>query len=308
MSCIRKNYNKKIFTEAHNLSDHLIGCFLKDKDLKKIHVIRNFKNSNLKDNRIQYHYVSENNPQDRVFQLLDIKDMILIAPESKQINIKIFKKLNKKFNLLNSNYNVHKFFSSKKKTYEILSKKRIPAVKIERKVTNNSNFCFITKPVYGAGSENVNLIKSKLNIKNDKHLIIQKYYTGIKGSFTMICKGKSVEVLSCSEQIIDIKNKRIFQKGLIIGGLEKYREDFRQLSKKIISIFPGFFGFIGVDVIKIENVWHILEINTRFTSSLLGIESAYGNEAVKKITNLYLNKKIDTKKIELKKITKVLFN
>ena len=37
----------------------------------------------------------------------------------------------------------------------------------------------------------------------------------------MICKGKSVEVLSCSEQIIDIKNKRIFQKGLIIGGLEK---------------------------------------------------------------------------------------
>ena len=124
MSCIRKNYNKKIFTEAHNLSDHLIGCFLKDKDLKKIHVIRNFKNSNLKDNRIQYHYVSENNPQDKVFQLLDIKDMILIAPESEQINIKIFKKLNKKFNLLNSNYNVQKFFSSKKKTYEILSKKK----------------------------------------------------------------------------------------------------------------------------------------------------------------------------------------
>ena len=58
----------------------------------------------------------------------------------------------------------------------------------------------------------------------------------------MICKEKSIEVLSCSEQIIDIKNKRIFQKGLIIGGLEKYREDFRQLSKKIISRFPGFFG------------------------------------------------------------------
>ncbi len=216
--------------------------------------------------------------------------------------------MNKKFNLLNSNYNVHKLFSSKKKTYEILSKKKIPVVKIERKVANNSNFYFVTKPVYGAGSENVNLIKSKLNIKNDKHLIIQKYYTGIKGSFTMICKEKSTEVLSCSEQIIDIKNKRIFQKGVVIGGLEKYREDFRQLSKKIISRFPGFFGFIGVDVIKIENVWHILEINTRFTSSLLGIERAYGYEAVKKITNLYLNKKIDTKKIELKKITKVFFN
>jgi predicted ATP-grasp superfamily ATP-dependent carboligase len=124
MSCIRKNYNKKILTEAHNLSDHLIGCFLKDKDLKKIHVIRNFKNSKLKDNRIQYHYVSENNPQDKVFQSLDIKDMILIAPESNQINIKIFKKFNKKFNLLNSNYNVHKLFSSKKKLMKYYPKKK----------------------------------------------------------------------------------------------------------------------------------------------------------------------------------------
>ena len=66
--------------------------------------------------------------------------MILIAPESDQINIKILKKLNKKFNLLNSNYNIHKLFSSKKKTYEILSKKRIPVVKIERKVENKFKF------------------------------------------------------------------------------------------------------------------------------------------------------------------------
>ena len=88
MSCIKKNYNKKIFIEAQNLSNLLISCFLKDKDLKKIHVIRNFKISNLKDNRIQYHYVSKKNSQD-----------------------KILKKLNKKFNLLNSNSDINQLFS-----------------------------------------------------------------------------------------------------------------------------------------------------------------------------------------------------
>ena len=308
MSCIKKKYNKKIFTEAQNLSDHLVSCFLKDKDLKKIHVIRNFKTSNLKDIRIQYHYVSEKNSQDKILKILNINDMILIAPESDQINIKILKKLNKKFNLLNSSYNIHKLFSSKKKTYEILSKKKIPVVKIEKNVENNLNSSFVIKPIYGAGSENVSIIKAKSNIKKSEHLIIQKYYEGIKGSFTMICKGKNAEVLSCSEQIIDIKNKKIFQKGLIIGGLEKYRKDFQQIAKKIMLKFSGFFGFIGVDIIKIQNVWHVLEINTRFTSSLLGIESAYGYEAIKKITNLYLNKKIDKNKIKLKKITKVYFN
>ncbi len=308
MSCIKKNYNKKIFAEAQNLSDLLINCFLKDKDLKKIHVIRQLKMSKLKDNRIQYHYVCKNTPQDKIFKLLKINDMIVIAPESDQINIRLIKKLNKKFNLLNSSYYIHKLFSSKKKTYEILSKKKIPAVKIENKVTTNSNFSFITKPIYGAGSENVCIIKSKSKAKNNKHLIIQKYYEGIKGSFTMICKGKSAEVLSCSEQITDIKNKKIFQKGLIVGGLEKYRKDFQQISKKIITKFSGLFGFVGVDIIKIKDVWHILEINTRFTSSLMGIEKSYGYEAIKKITNLYLNKKIDKKKIKLKKTTKVYFN
>ena len=74
MSCIKKNYNKKIFAEAKNLSDLLIGYFLKDKDLKKIHVIRNLKISNFKDNRIQYHYVSENVSHDNIFKLLKIND------------------------------------------------------------------------------------------------------------------------------------------------------------------------------------------------------------------------------------------
>ena len=51
--------------------------------------------------------------------------MILIAPESDQINIKILKKLNKKFNLLNSNYNVHKIvFFKKKKLMKYYPKKK----------------------------------------------------------------------------------------------------------------------------------------------------------------------------------------
>ncbi len=308
MSCIKKNYNKKIFTEAQNLSDQLIYCFLKDKNLRKIHVIRNSKLAKFKDNRIQYHLVNKNNSQNKVLKSLDTGDMVVIAPESERINIKIIKKLNKKFNLLNSSYDVHKLFSSKKKTYEILSKTKIPVVKIERKIATNSKFNYVTKPIYGAGSERINIIKPKSKIKNDENLIIQKYHEGTKGSFTMICKDKKVEVLSCSEQITGIKNKKIFQKGLIVGGLEKYRKDFQQISKKIMSKFSGLFGFVGVDIIKIKNIWHILEINPRFTSSILGIEKSYGYEAIKKITNLYLNKKIDKKRVKLKKITKVYFN
>ena len=58
---------------------------------------------------------SENVSHEKIFKLLAINDMILISPESDRINIKLIKKLNKKFNLLNSSYDIHKLFSSKKK-------------------------------------------------------------------------------------------------------------------------------------------------------------------------------------------------
>ena len=82
--------------------------------LVKVNCPHNEEISNLKDNRIKYHHVSENVSHDKIFKLLKINDMILISPESDRINIKLIKKLNKKFNLLNSSYDINKLFYSKK--------------------------------------------------------------------------------------------------------------------------------------------------------------------------------------------------
>ena len=115
-------------------------------------------------------------------------------------------------------------------------------------------------------------------------------------------------ILSCSKQITEIKNRKISQKGIIIGGTEEYREQIKNLAKKITKSFPGLFGFVGVDFVKIKNSLHVIEINARFTSSLLGLQEAYGDNVTKKISDLYLNKVFDKKKIKLKKITTVYLN
>ena len=61
------------------------------------------------------------------------------------------------------------FNLSNETDYKILSKTKIPVVKIERKADKNSNFSFVTKPIYGAGSENVCIIKPQTDIKNDTY-------------------------------------------------------------------------------------------------------------------------------------------
>ena len=89
-------------------------------------------------------------------------------------------------------------------------------------------------------------------------------------------------LLSCSKQIIEIRNRKISQKGIIIGGTEEYREQIINLANKIVKNFPALFGFVGVDFVIIKNSLHVIEINARFTSSLLGLQEAYGDSVTKK--------------------------
>ena len=53
-------------------------------------------------------------------------------------------------------------------------------------------------------------------------------------------------------------------------------------------------------IVIIKNSLHVIEINARFTSSLLGLQEAYGDSVTKKISDLYLTKVFDKKKIKLK--------
>ena len=124
----------------------------------------------------------------------------------------------------------------------------------------------------------------------------------------MLCKKKGMLLLSCNKHVIDIKRKTISQTGTIVGGLELHRKMISNLAIKLKRGFPGLFGYIGVDILMIEGRWKILEVNTRFTSSFVGLEEAYGSSALKKITNLYLNKKIDKKIDKLIKQKRIKFN
>ena len=304
-SCLGKDYNKKIFKEAKKLSDSVILLFLRNKKLKKIHVIRHNKLREIKDKRVFYYSPNKNLTLGNILHKVKTKKLILIAPESQKINLKIALNLKGSFDLLNCDYETLKIFSSKKKTFNFLKKKNIPVVKYEKEIPKNSKKLFISKPEYGAGSENIYFTNTN---SKKKESIVQEYYPDVKGSFSMLCKKKNMIILSCSKQITEIKNRKISQKGIIIGGTEEYREQIKNLAKKITKSFPGLFGFVGVDFVKIKNSLHVIEINARFTSSLLGLQEAYGDNVTKKISDLYLNKVFDKKKIKLKKITTVYLN
>ena len=298
------NLNDKIFKEAQKLLDLLVKYFCLNKNIKKIHVIRNSKLPQTKNKKIIYHLTSPKKKLEIILNSIKTKKLILLAPESHKINIKLMKILGKKFELLNSDLIVSEIFSSKKKTFEHLNKKKIPTLSIIKKIKkSHDSEVYISKPIYGAGSEKVKLIRSTDIKEINKNLIIQKFYKGTKGSFSMLCNKRDFVILSCNKQLVEIKDRKVFQTGLVVGGLENARKKIHCLAKKIVSNFSGLFGFIGV-----EGTWYIVEVNSRFTSSLIGLEKAYGKEIIKRITNFYLNKKIEKTCIKLRTEFRVRFH
>ena len=175
-------------------------------------------------------------------------------------------------------------------------------MKIEKKIDNQN--IYISKPTFGAGSLDIKILDSKNLIMKTKNRVIQKFHPGKKGSFVMLCSENNFEVLCCNEQIVDINKKKISQTGLIMGGLESYRKEIEKIGRQIYENFSGLFGYIGVDILLEENQWKIIEINPRFTSSLIGLEESYGINSLQKISKLYLENKLNrTKNKLIKKFT-----
>jgi predicted ATP-grasp superfamily ATP-dependent carboligase len=80
------------------------------------------------------------------------------------------------------------------------------------------------------------------------------------------------------------------------------------LAKQICNVTKGLFGLIGVDIIKQNGKWYVLEINPRFTSSYNGILECYGKETVFQITNLYLTKSLILEEPKLMKTKRIIFS
>ena len=304
-STINLKEKKSIFKEAIKLSNELAINFSRNKKIKKIHIIRHKSLQTLNSKKIFTHYVSE---KETLYTVLDKfkygTNLLLISPENEFKSLRLYEKLDKKFTLLNSRSQDIEIFSSKLKTYEILKKNDIKALKIEKKLKENIQY--ISKPEFGTGSTDVVVFKNNNQVKNQK-TIIQKYYDGKKGSFAMLCFKKKFELICCNEQLIKFKNNQIFQVGLIIGGLESYRKEIYELGTKICVHFPNLFGYIGVDILRVKDNWQIIEINPRFTSSYIGLKEAYGQEVVEKINEFYIDKKFSEKKHKLNKKVKIFF-
>ncbi len=292
--------NKKIFSEASTLVKSIIESFTLNKKLGKIYVIQNSKFNIKKNKKVIPIFTNRRISLVSILKKLPEIPVILIAPETKKISINLQIKISKFVKLKNSNLETMQLLSSKYETISFLKNTNISHVGIAK----GNEKAFVVKKNYSTGSETTKLSK---DYKSKSSEIIQPFYSGVKGSFSMLCLKKKFILISCNKQIVKINRNGIKQIGIIVGGLEGDRKELECLAKDIFLSIKGLFGMIGVDIIKYNGMWHVLEINPRFTSSFNGVLDCYGEQTVEQITNLYLDKELKFNKPTLRKTKKIYF-
>ena len=171
----------------------------------------------------------------------------------------------------------------------------------------------IAKPRFGVDCDNLKIIKSKRDIDELENIyptgsrfIIQEYIPGDVCSVCLISDGKEALPISLNKQIVNIDDNG----GEYIGGYIPYehpqKEKAFEVAKRACEFIPGIKGFVGVDLIIADDVY-LIEINSRFTTSYVGLQKVSNINIGKTILDL-IDKKISIEDIgEIEYSDKVSF-
>jgi predicted ATP-grasp superfamily ATP-dependent carboligase len=232
----------------------------------------------------------------------------LIAPETENCLYNLTDLFMKNASIfIGSDLNAVHTTASKLITSNILENANIctPETKLLKDVIPDSKSGWIIKPDDGVGAQNCIYVSDRLalredmTIKENNNYIIQPFIEGEHMSMSLFVYNKNIQLLSCNKQEITLKNNLISLTGIGVNEFLLYKDQMKELAESIVSTIPGFSGYIGIDLIRSNNKFFVIDINPRFTTSYAGISASLGINITEKILNTFLSQEIQD--INLKK-------
>lgn len=152
---------------------------------------------------------------------------------------------------------------------------------------------FVVKPKTGTGCEGLNVFKSISSLKHfllkkEQELIIQEFIRGTPASISLITNGLKVVPISLNRQFISIS------KSMYLGGYtpmsHRLSKKALEVATKVVELFKGLRGYIGVDVVLSKDEVYVMEINPRLTVSYIGLSRCLSENLSDVIINAGLGK------------------
>ncbi|MDR2544252.1 MAG: ATP-grasp domain-containing protein [Methanobrevibacter sp.] len=166
----------------------------------------------------------------------------------------------------------------------------------------------IVKPVYGVDCQNTVLISDESEIANlnKNELLIQEFIDGEIVSVSLISDGIESIPISLNKQLIAIDDNKFTYLGGEIPFDHPLKDEAFKIAIMAVEAIVGLKGFLGVDLIITNNKIYFLEINSRFTTSYVGL-TKITNVSIGEIIIKLLTNQITLNSINIKLNGKVRF-
>lgn len=217
--------------------------------------------------------------------LMDCDAALVVAPETSGIlnQVTIMIEASNTLNL-GSHSSAVIACSHKYETYQMLLAASINTIstyranEIDQLAPNDG---FILKPNDGAGCEDTYYFTDKTSLiawlasHPHDNMIVQPYQHGRAASISALFKQGQSWVLSCNEQIIEIKqDNTVHLRGCRVNAFHEYLPEFEHITHQIAQALPDLNGYAGIDVIINNNMIYVVEINPRITTSYIGLRES----------------------------------
>lgn len=165
----------------------------------------------------------------------------------------------------------------------------IPTVKLDE--FNYLPGEWIIKPRDGVGGESTAIVSDLANFNEisarvDRGLfIIQPHIAGKKTSLSCVFKGGIGWLICVNQQQFSVVNGQYHLTEINVN-LQADPAKYQALIAKLAVAFSQLWGYVGIDLIEVDDDIYVLEINPRLTSSFAGIYQATGINCAKAILQL----------------------
>ena len=198
--------------------------------------------------------------------------------------------------LLNSSVEAVRICSDKLKTAQLLKKQGIAVVdttQLDMLSVDLFEQC-VVKPKDGVGCLNCFLISNKNEferiynlIKKKSEYVVQPYIKGDTISLSCLFKNGKAWLLCCNQQKISIIKGQFRLDACVVNIPSSNMDIYQEIIDQIAIIVPGLWGYVGIDIIQIENKCPlVVEINPRLTTSFAGLYQAQGVNVVQNVMEM----------------------
>ncbi len=165
----------------------------------------------------------------------------------------------------------------------------------------------VIKRRYGVGCEGLKICDSGalgLECIDDFHQwVVQPYIQGEHLSLSLLCYTGDAKILTCNKQIFSGESQPKLEACHVNAA--PITNSMQTLVDNIAQAFSGLTGYVGVDLIKANGTYVVIDINPRLTSSYVGLNEVLASNPAELCIQTILDQKLPENIMRNSKIIEV---